>query len=386
MTSRFAVAKAVALDHLESLVPELLGPNAPARFQRGGSWNFLWPWRANAKPTQAILYLTGARRGGFVDFVSGTKGDVIDLVAVCKAGVINDDTRMDAVRWIEDRFSLRAMDPEARARMEAQAKAQRIAMEAAEARRVKERRGRARRFFHSCETWEGTLVETYFREARGFDLRAVPNLGHSIRFHPACEYWLGAQYREETGPDGKRRRVKVAPGPRFPAMVTAMVDEAGKIGACHYTFLRPDGRDKAHAVPAGLDEPKAKMMFPETAGLTMRLTHGPSGLTMDRAAEAGISDVLGVAEGIEDALSAALSDPDLRCCAAGSLAGYMTLHDHPAVSAFLLFRDNDWDNPQALAQFDRALARVRQFGKPVAACAMPAAWGKDINDALRGSA
>lgn len=378
MTSRFAVAKAVALDHLESLVIDLLGSNAPSNWKRGGGWNFLWPWRANAKPSQAILYLTGARRGGFVDFVSGTKGDVIDLVAVCKSGAINDDSRMDAVRWIEDRFGLRTMDPQARARMEAEAKAARIAMEAAEARRVKERRGRARRFFHSCEPWEGTLVETYFRTARGFDLRAVPNLSHSIRFHPACEYWLGAP-RDAAGKKAGR-------GPLLPAMITAMVDAKGHIGACHYTFLRPDGRDKAHAVPAGMEEPKAKMMFPETAGLTMRLTHGPSGLTMDRAAEAGISGVLGVTEGIEDALSAALSDPDLRCCAAGSLAGYMTLHDHPAVSAFLLFRDNDWDNPQALAQFDKALARVRQFGKPVAACAMPAAWGKDINDALRGGA
>ena len=55
MTSRFAVAKAVALDHLESLVIELLGSNAPSNWRRGGGWNFLWPWRANAKPSQAIL-------------------------------------------------------------------------------------------------------------------------------------------------------------------------------------------------------------------------------------------------------------------------------------------------------------------------------------------
>lgn len=377
MTSRFAIAKTMALDHLETLIPELFGSGAPARYKRGGLWNVVSPWRSRAKASQFVIWLTGARRGGWTDFVSGDKGDVIDLVAFVKSGTVTQQSRLDAVEWLEDRFNLRRLDEETRARMDAEARARRVAVEAAEETRRAGLRARARRFFYSCQEWQGTPVETYLREAREIDLRAVPNVGLSLRFHPDCEYWLGAPRDAE----GK----KIGPAPRFPAMIAAMVDCAGRIGACHYTFLRADGRDKAHAVPHGLDEPKAKMMFPETIGLRIRLTHGPSGLNMEKAVEAGVSGIEGVTEGIEDGLSAAWADPELRMSAAGSLAGYLSLYDHAAASGYLLFKDNDWDNPQAGATFARALARMRRFGKPVEATSMPASWGKDVNDALRGT-
>uniref|UniRef100_UPI003BAB7A98 DUF7146 domain-containing protein n=1 Tax=Stappia sp. TaxID=1870903 RepID=UPI003BAB7A98 len=376
--SRFSVAKQVALDNLETLIVELLGGNASPRHRQRSGWNVVWPYRARAKASQTIIWLNGARRGGWRDFVSGEGGDVIDLVAAVKSGSVTQQSRLDAVEWLEDRFGLRRLDPATRERMEREAKARREAIEAAEEKRRAGARDRARRFFYSCLPIEGSLAETYLAKARGIELAGVPNLAPALRFHPACEYWLAAP-RDATGR-------KTASGPMLPAMIAAMVDERGRLSACHYTFLRPDGLDKSElAVPAGEDLPKAKMMFPETYGLRIRLTYGPSGLNMERAAAEGVSGLEGVAEGIEDALSAGLAYPGLRAAAAGSLSGFLSLYDHDAVSGWLLFKDNDWDNPQAGATFERAVARQRRFGKPVEVVQMPGSWGKDVNDALRGT-
>lgn len=376
--SRFSVAKSHVLDNLETLIPELFGGHAdPRHHRRGRAWNICWPWRAKSKHSQTIIWLDGARRGGFRDFTSGVQGDAIDLVAVALEGAVTDDSRLRAVAWVEDRFGIRTMSPSQRSRIAAEAAAKQKAVEAEATRRRKIARDRSRKFFFSCEpTIFGHLPEIYLKEARGLDARDIPHLAPAFRFHPACEYWLGAPRDDE----GK----KIGKGPMLPAMITAMVDQDGKLGACHYTFLRPDGRDKADVIPFGGDEPKAKMMFPETSGLMIRATYGPSGLNMERAAEAGLPGIASVCEGIEDALSAGFADPELRSNAAGSLPNMLSLYDHAAVSGWIIFKDNDWDNPQASAQFDRAVHRLRSFKKPVQPVAMPASWGKDVNDALKG--
>lgn len=377
--SRFAVAKSKVIDNLETLIPELFGAHSdPRHHRRGRSWNISWPFRSRSKPAQTIIWLDGARRGGFRDFVSGTQGDAIDLVAAALEGAVTDQSRLRAVAWVEDRFGLRSMSPDTRRQIERELEAKRKAVAAASARRQKAARQRARKFFYSCSPEIfGTAVDTYFKVSRGIDLRDVPHLAPAFRFHPACEYWLGAP-RDQDG-------TKLGPGLAFPALISAMVDSEGRLAACHYTFLSPDGRSKAEAVPFGEDEPKAKMMFPDTSGLMIQATYGPSGLNMEKAAAAGIAGIASVSEGIEDAISAGLADPELRSNAAGSLANLLSIYDHAAVSAWLVFKDNDWDKPQAQALFDRAVRRLKTFKKPVEPIAVPARWGKDINDALRGS-
>lgn len=375
--SRFAIAKTHVLDNLEMLIPEIFGQNADPRHHKRHSWNIIWPWRSGAKASQTIIWLTGARRGGWCDFVSGEKGDAIDLVAAGLEGAVTDESRMRAVAWIEDRFGIRSMSPAQKKRIAAEAEARRIAMEAEAARLRKIARDRARKFFFKCEpVILDTQIDTYFKVKRGLDLRDVPHLAPAFRFHPACEYWLGAER------DGAGK--KIAKGPVFPALISAMVNREGRLGACHYTFLREDGTDKAEAIPFGEDAPKAKMMFPESAALMIRATYGPSGLNMERAAEAEIRGIASAAEGIEDAISAGYADPELRSCAAGSLANFLSAYDHDCVSSWILFKDGDWTNPQALATFARAERRFRSFRKPVETIAMPRSWGKDVNDALRG--
>lgn len=360
--SRFSVAKERVLDDLEGIVEELY--RASRKHMRGAIYNVRNPYRAKSKEEQFAIWLRGARRGAWKDFVSGDHGDAIDLVAFGLTGIVSADSRMTALAWIEDRYGLKTMDPQTRARAAAEAKSRKLAAEANDKARREKAVARARKSFFACqEQILGTPVETYLNEQRGLKLSVIPNLGRSIRFRPDCEYWM-AEDR-----------------PRLPAIVTAMVDATGRIGANHHTFLTPDGKNKAGPAE-GVLPGKAKLMFPETAGLVMRLADGPSGLSAEAAAEAGIRGPVGITEGLEDALTGAFTTPELRMWAAGSLSGLMSVPDHAAVSSWIIFKDNDWAKPQATRLFNRAVARIKSFGKPVEVIAVPAAWGKDLNDAI----
>lgn len=110
----------------------------------------------------------------------------------------------------------------------------------------------------------------HYLEARalGEILRAAPKV---LRAHPSLEYW------------DKTRSLG-----RYPAMVGLFHSPAGKVVTLHVTYLRQDGCAKAN-VP----QPKKILGVPEpgaTKGGAIRLFDGRGG-------------VLGVAEGIESALS-----------------------------------------------------------------------------------
>ena len=379
MTSRFALAKDRLVGDIENVVADLLGQNARPRRRRRGAWNVVNPHRAGAKAAQMIVWLSGARRGGWKDFVCGEKGDAIDLVAYALEGIVTADSRMRAVEWAEDRYGLKKLSPATRAQMEKQLAESRAKVEAEDARRRQSSRDRARKMFYAASPQLlGTPVETYLA-GRGCPLADVPNLSLAFRYQAQAEYWL------RSARDGEGR--KISAGPRFPALTSAMVSGDGRLHACHLTFLEADGRAKLDTRARGwLDgdgKPLSpKLMWPAVSGFVVRCTNGPSGLAAEQAATAGVAGIVGVTEGIEDALSAAIAYPSLRMWAAGSLSGLLYLPDHACASAWLIFRDNDWGKPQAKALFDRAVARIRRFGKPVEVIAMPADWGKDVNDAL----
>lgn len=367
--SRFALAKDRLLGDLENVIPAVLGSgNAKPRDRRRGLWNVTNPYRAKAKPSQMCVWLTGARRGGWTDFVSGDKGDVIDLVAFGLEGAVTADSRMRAVEWAEDRYGLRALDPETRKKQAEASERRRRQAEAEDEKRAAGDRDRARKmFFGSAETIAGTLAETYLA-TRGITLADLPNPEPAFRYRDAFEWWLGARRDRETGR-------KLQAGPDYPAMISAMVSADGTVNACHITYLAPDGSGKAPV-------DKAKLMWPATLGFVVRVARGPSGMGCERRAEAGGSDWIALTEGIEDAMTIAMARPDLRVWAAGSLAGLGAVPDHACAKGWLIFQDNDWNKPQAQKLFKRAVARIRGFGKPVEVIAMPAGWGKDVNDAI----
>lgn len=376
--SRFAIAKQHAVDALDDLVPELFGGGKLTRRYQD-RWAVVNRWRNKANLGQMSVWRQGPRRGAFKDYVNGEKGDVIGLVAYGLQGLVTADTQMAAVEWLEDRFGLRNLSPERQREISDAAQARQKLLEEQAAIDAQTNRDRTRKFFHSCQAQIlGTPVETYLN-SRGIPLAEVPHLTTAIRFHPNCEFWRGAQR------DGEGKKIGVSP--RFPAMIAQMITGSGHLGACHYTFLEPDGSRKLDTASRGWfeDEGKpmsAKLMWPSSVGMFIPLTYGPSGLRARDAAEASQADWWGWSEGIEDGLSAAICTQQLRMHAAGSLAHLMGIPNHPAARGHLIFKDNDWNNPQATAQFDAAVQRVRAFGKPVEILAMPADWGKDINEAL----
>ncbi len=372
--SRFARAKDLVITHLGDIVPELFGAGAKQtkRNARDGSFQVANPWRHGSDLSQMKVWSTGAWK----DFAGNQQGDAMDLVAYGLVGVITHDTRMKALDWVENRYGLREMAPEARKALEDQARARRQKMEAEAAAETAGARRRTQKAFYAAqETIIGTEAEIYLR-GRGIDAGLIPNRCPSFRFRPDCEYWPG-------------RAGGVTP--KFPGMMSAMLDANGRLGAVHYTFLEPDGSTKLKTLDRGWFDEKsdgrrvglsAKLMFPDTHGLVIRVTRGPSNLTCEEAAGAGKADWLLVTEGIEDAMTFALADDSLRVHAAGSLSGFLGVPDLPCAKGYLIARDNDWDKPQAVEQFDRALAHFRSFGKPVEEIAMPREWGKDANDVL----
>lgn len=360
--SRFSRAKNALIDHLANVVPELFLKHRKS----GGGWMVNSPGAARPAADQMKIW----KNGGWKDFTAGEQGDAIDLVAYAVFNGVTQETRMDAVKWIEARFGLVNMDPATRARLEA-GQAQRQVERAREtAERQKANKDRARKLFYSAEENIGGTVADLYLRSRGIDVMQVPNLCvPTFRFHPKATFW--------TAP--KR--------PTFPALVSKMVDAEGHGRACHLTYLEPDGSGKLDCFLRGYRDSdgkalNSKMMWPETTGLCIRVSDGLGGLSAEQAAAENKPGIVAVTEGIEDALSVAITSPQLRVWAAGSLPNLLHLPDHAAANGYLIYRDNDWHSQQAIALFERCMTRLRHFGKPVEEVSMPGDWGKDVNDAL----
>lgn len=386
MPSRFAIAKSHVVDAIDDIVPELFGGAKSQTRRYRNRWAVLNRWRPGAHLDQMTVWRDGARRGAWHDFGGGDKGDAIDLVAYGLTGAKSDTARMRALEWIENRFGLKQMTAEQRRELEAIAAKRRAEVEQQAAADLKASRDKARKSFYAARAGlEDTPAEIYLR-GRGIALGDVPNISEAFRYRAECQYWMARSSALRSGEDANRFR---EPPPTFPAILSAMVDAEGKLGAIHYTFLEPDGSAKLRTGDRGyLDDEgrplSAKLMYPGgVAGLFIPVTYGPSGKRPNAPdAPAGI---VGWTEGIEDSFSAAIATPDLRMHAAGSLPGLAAAPDLHCASAHLVFRDNDWTKPAAVKLFDQALARFRTFGKPVRALAMDPAWGKDLNDALNSS-
>jgi hypothetical protein len=380
MTSRFALAKDRLQGDIVSVIADVFGStNANPKRRKRHRWSLINPW-TKSRSANVSVYLTGARAGGWIDFTTGEAGDMIDLVAFAKERQVSADSRMRVVEWAEDRYGIRQLDPKTREKMEKQAADRRLEGEKDAIASHAVQRERVRKTFYAASPKIlGTPVETYLA-TRGIVLAQVPFITPAFRYRPDCEYWPLAPA------DGEGNRI--GKGPLYPAMVSALVSGDGSLNALHLTFFEQDGLRKAPvkalAAAQGLDprDFSEKLFKGDVQGFVIRCTNGPSGLGAERAAEAGVAGICGLTEGIEDALSAAVAQPALRMWAAGSLSGLLHVPDHPCVSAWIVFRDNDWNKPQAAALFERAVSRLRSFKKPVEVLAMPADWGKDVNDAL----
>lgn len=369
-----AELKALAQDRIEDILDRL----APGgRYNRTGNPHYLVsnPMRRDRSPSLCV-WTRGTAAGGFKDFgdPDETKGDVFGLVAYLNGRPIGDF--MFARAWLQDFLGIASMTAEER-QAAAESRAKRKAENAAaQERRQRHGQQRAHQLWSSGRLiLPGTPPWTYLL-GRGVRLDLVQHYAGELRYLRAYEWWMGAEWAERIE-GGRRQRYKVRPGPSFPCIITPLRDAGGALRALHYTFLAPDGSGKAPVE-------KPKLIYPEQAGLSMWIAHGPSGLDPCQADAAGdVSGPLCLTEGLEDGLSAALAVPELRVWGAVSL-GNLAVQPigRACVSEVYVAAQNDWGKPQALAQLQRAETALARHGKPLAR--LPAFTGKDLNDTLTG--
>ncbi len=176
---------------------------------------------------------------------------------------------------------------------------------------------------------DGTPVETYL-VSRGLHIPPPPTL----RFHAGLKHPSGGIW------------------PAMVALVTRGTDDAPL--AITRTFLSHDGRRKALVEPS-------RMMLGRVAGGAVRLA--PAG------------DTLGVAEGIETALSV-MQATGMPMWAALSTSGYARLGLPPGVREIVIFADNDRAGLEAARH---AAVRWHAEGRTVR-IAVPPQPGMDFND------
>ncbi len=189
----------------------------------------------------------------------------------------------------------------------------------------------ARKLWQESRPARGSPVDLYLRK-RSIELDPLPIV---LRFHPAMKH-----------PEGRN----------FPAMVACIHNSKNEITGIHRTFLTPQG-DKAPVT-------KAKLALGSFSGCAIRLY--PAG------------PVLGIAEGIETALSVRQHNPDLPIWAAISLINMKAIILPETVREVIYLADADSDRHTLMKILGEGAQRLREEGREVS-IAQP--WiGADFND------
>jgi hypothetical protein len=362
--------KSMLQDRAASLARTL----APGGHVVGGLYKPRNPTRPDRKPGSFTVYISGPKAGGFVEYAEvDCRGDAIDFIAYVRFKCRMPPTReqrIEAIQWAKDWLGIERMSSDRLAEMRQHAKAAQLKAEKEAVRIAEFKRQLAINLWTEAVSPTRTYVESYMWH-RGVDLSAIPHKEYSLRFHPAAAHF----HVKHSGP----------------AMVIKVVDPAGAFGGVHVTWISVRGDDKADLEGMPLNDGsgigvnvKPRLMIGDIRGGVMRLTRGESGLTPEEAAAQGVRGPLFVGEGAEDAYTAGLARPDLRCWAAGSLGNLGNLPQLACVDSYIIGRDNDWAKPQAVASFDRAIEKIEKHGLPIGIAS--AKVGKDFNDQLRRKA
>lgn len=374
--------KQMLIDRIEDVVHQF-APPAPGSYRKGELYFTLNPGRADRSVGSFVVHMHGPRAGQWHDYaLSGREahGDLIDLIGL-PAGLNAPQAIAEARRWL----GLEVDTPEARRAREqaaARAKARRAEEERLKRQRAEAGRKRAKGLWLSgAEGIAGTPVEAYLR-GRGIDLRALGRQPRAIRFHPEVTYLHeSSKCDPETGEvilDDQGRPLMVREQMKLPAMLSAIVNGAGDIVACHRTYLaqRPDGSWGKAGIP------DAKKVLGDYRGGCVRLSNGVAegggrGKPLNQCPP---GSRVYVAEGIETALSAVVLRPEARVVAAVSLQGMARVELPATVAEVVLIADHD-THPQAQAAFQAAIEAHAKAGRLVRVWRSPEA-GEDLNDAL----
>ena len=337
-------------------------PSADAYEDKGQYWT-LNPGRPDKRVGSFVIRLTGSNAGRWNDYATGQHGDLLDLIALslnCSIG--------DALKEARAFLGLQVASPElVRKRQEEAARHKEQRQKAAEqAKFDKERAAKSAHnlWLASRQDLTGTPVDLYL-QARGIDLAALPWPPRAIRYLADCYY----QHTDpKTGEVIKTRR---------PAMLSIINHWNGGPVAVHRTYLELRGGTWQKA---DLPAPKKVMGDYYGAGIPIWKGIGPRGGKPGPLKDVGPGARVYIAEGIEDALSAALILPEARVLAAVSLSNLGGIELPPNVTQVTLIADRD-DNQEARAALQRAIAQHQKAGRQVSLW-QNSTGGKDLNDEL----
>ncbi|WP_303832321.1 DUF7146 domain-containing protein [Asticcacaulis taihuensis] len=333
---------AEAKDKLALDVPKFIEYLGADWQKAGARFIFLQPPHAYNETSTWI----SLRDGSWKDEVGGhpsgiDRGDIIALIQriAGKSFVDAKQIAFEYLGWTDTR-TYTPPSPEQRAEYEAIKAARRREIQA-------ERDQKSSKLFaywRSLPPAQGTIAETYLREARRIPLdRLKPfsktGFPHSLRFEAVSEH-----KDERTGELTD-----------WPALVGLVSRGSQGIGL-HRTWLKPDGSDKAP-----VDGPKK--MFGQVAGGTIRLWFGQGDYRPSEARKRGLIVPGCLGEGIETVLSVVCAVPEWRGEAAGSLGNIGNFEWPDYYGDLTLLREND-QKPQAVAAFDKAIASAAARPRP----------------------
>lgn len=326
--------KAGLARRIDELVQRLFGnADKDARHWRLGS--------IHGEPGASLaIWRFGPKQGEWFDFAAGVGGSALDLVVHAQTG---GDVGA-AIRWAADFLGMRADEtPAQRAERERRDERLRRERERAEAEaREKSTRAAKALFLHGAPI-AGTPADRYLL-GRAIDIRRLPRQPGSLRFHPAVK----ASGEERTRP----------------CLLAAVSGERGFM-TVHRHFLHelPGGRVvKASdaAVPADwrMGPKEAKQAFGSYGGGIIPIWRGESGRPWARMPE---GEWAAGAEGIEDALSIAIAQPDLRTFAALGLNNLGKIWAPKALHGVFWHRHRG-DGPEAQRAYEVQMRRLSERG------------------------
>lgn len=324
---------------LAARAPELARDLLPAGVRRGNE--FCAAAADNPFGCSISVHLAGNKAGVWGAWAAGKGGDALDLIAEIECG--GDKGR--AIHWALDWLRIDRTDPQptpqpARAAPEPDNKAKRQAAW---------RWWLAGRFVAP-----GDEAHDYLTETRGIDLVSLGRVPRVLRYVTALP-------NKEVGRP-------------FPALIAGVFRPCGSFLTIHRTWL--ERQSNGRVIKAPLAEPK-KVYGPFKGGL-IPLWRGVS----DRPwKDPPPDDVLGLSEGIEDALTYVSEVPEHRIASAITVGNLLSLNLHPALRDIVIAADNDRPGSQAAQTLDRAVTRFVREGRRVR-IARATDGCKDLNELL----
>jgi phage/plasmid primase-like uncharacterized protein len=328
--------------HAEALAAELL----PGGTRRVHEWCV--PRAASPFGCSVSVHLRGAKAGVWAAWAAGIGGDALDLVAAVKFG----GDKREAIAWARGWLGNDQGTPR-------RAPADRptpTVLQLAEPDAKAKRDAAFRLWLAARPLSEGDEAFDYLAETRGIDFRALGRIPRALRYISGL-----------TNLEADRR---------FPALLAVVVDGQGRFLTVHRTWLerQSDGR----VLKAPVAEPKK--VYGPCKGGTIRLARGASGKPWK---EAPPGDVLGLTEGVENALSYAVAVAEHRVAAALNVGNLASVILPSAIGTVIIAADNDAPGSSAEQALQRAVARFLAEGRQVRIARCPPGI-KDLNALLLG--